>query len=44
MEIQTFRVEIPQAALDDLRERLERVRWPSELAGIGWERAFRSAI
>jgi pimeloyl-ACP methyl ester carboxylesterase len=38
MEIRTFRVEIPQAALDDLRERLERVRWPFELAGIGWER------
>ena len=31
-----FRVEIPQAVLDDLRQRLERVRWPDALEGAGW--------
>jgi pimeloyl-ACP methyl ester carboxylesterase len=37
-EIREFRIEIPQAALDDLRNRLERVRWPSEIPGAGWDR------
>ncbi|GAA2815693.1 epoxide hydrolase family protein [Saccharopolyspora taberi] len=36
-EIQPFRIDIPQADLDDLRERLARVRWPDELPGLGWE-------
>src|SRR5262245_8002434 len=34
--IRPFRVEIPQADLDDLRDRLARVRWPDELTGVGW--------
>jgi pimeloyl-ACP methyl ester carboxylesterase len=33
-----FRIEIPQADLDDLRDRLTRTRWPSEIAGVGWSR------
>lgn len=37
-EIRPFRVEIPQADLDDLRERLARTRWPEELPGVGWSR------
>jgi pimeloyl-ACP methyl ester carboxylesterase len=37
-EIRPFRIDIPQADLDDLRERLARTRWPSEPAGIGWSR------
>jgi epoxide hydrolase len=37
-EIQPFRIEVPQAELDDLRDRLERTRWPSEIPGIGWTR------
>jgi hypothetical protein len=36
-EIRPFRIGIPQAALDDLRERLARIRWPAELPGSGWE-------
>jgi pimeloyl-ACP methyl ester carboxylesterase len=32
-----FRVEAPQAALDDLARRLARARWPELPAGIGWE-------
>jgi microsomal epoxide hydrolase len=33
-----FRIEIPQADLDDLHSRLERTRWPDELPDVGWER------
>ena len=36
--IESFRVEIPQADLDDLQDRLARTRWPSELADAGWSR------
>ena len=31
-----FTIDIPQADLDDLRDRLARTRWPDELAGVGW--------
>ncbi|PZF79515.1 epoxide hydrolase family protein [Jiangella anatolica] len=37
-EIRPFRIEIPQADVDDLRRRLTGVRWPVEVAGTGWER------
>jgi pimeloyl-ACP methyl ester carboxylesterase len=33
-----FRVEIPDADLEDLRRRLEHTRWPDELANVGWDR------
>ncbi len=33
--IQPFTIDVPQADLDDLRERLARVRWPDELPGVG---------
>jgi epoxide hydrolase len=36
-EIRPFRIDIPQADLDDLRERLARTRLPAELPGSGWE-------
>ncbi len=36
-EIQPFRIEIPQADLDDLRDRLARTRWPDQLPGVGWD-------
>ncbi|XVQ06571.1 epoxide hydrolase family protein [Spirillospora sp. CA-255316] len=34
--INPFRIDIPQADLDDLRDRLARTRWPDELPGTGW--------
>ncbi|MEU6576896.1 epoxide hydrolase family protein [Streptomyces sp. NPDC046805] len=34
--IRPFRIAIPQSALDDLHERLDRTRWPDELPGAGW--------
>jgi pimeloyl-ACP methyl ester carboxylesterase len=37
-EIRPFRIEVPQADLDDLRDRLDRTRWPGEVPGIGWTR------
>jgi pimeloyl-ACP methyl ester carboxylesterase len=33
-----FRIEIPQAALDDLHDRLRRTRYGAELRGQGWAR------
>ncbi|MFI6291611.1 epoxide hydrolase family protein [Nonomuraea sp. NPDC050790] len=33
--IQTFHIEIPQAAVDDLAERLGRTRWPEAMPGLG---------
>ncbi|KOX03159.1 MULTISPECIES: epoxide hydrolase family protein [Micromonospora] len=33
-----FRIDIPQAALDDLRLRLDHTRWPGELPDVGWRR------
>jgi epoxide hydrolase len=35
-EIRPFRIDVPQADLDDLHQRLDRTRWPDELPGIGW--------
>ncbi len=37
-EIRPFRIDVPQAELDDLRARLANTRWPSELPGLGWTR------
>jgi epoxide hydrolase len=34
-QIRPFRIEVPQADLDDLRDRLARTRWPDELPGVG---------
>jgi pimeloyl-ACP methyl ester carboxylesterase len=35
-EPRPFRVDVPDEVLADLRERLERVRWPDEVPGGGW--------
>lgn len=37
-EIRPFRIDIPQAGLDDLRDRLARTRWPRQLPGEGRRR------
>jgi pimeloyl-ACP methyl ester carboxylesterase len=37
-EIRPFRLAIPQAALDDLHDRLARTRWPAPLPGTDWSR------
>ena len=37
-EIRPFRIAIPKADLDGLKQRLARTRWPDELPGVGWSR------
>ena len=37
-DIRPFRIEIPQADLDYLHDRLANARWPGELPGVGWSR------
>ncbi|MFJ5269507.1 epoxide hydrolase family protein [Streptomyces sp. NPDC088358] len=34
--IEPFTVDFPQSDLDDLHQRLDRIRWPDELPGVGW--------
>jgi len=33
-----FTVHVPAGILQDLRERLVRIRWPDEAPGAGWTR------
>jgi hypothetical protein len=37
-EVFPFRIAVAQAAVDDLRERIARTRWPDESPGAGWTR------
>ncbi|GAA2434058.1 epoxide hydrolase [Actinomadura vinacea] len=34
--ITPFRIDVPQADLDELLDRLARTRWPDALPGVGW--------
>lgn len=36
--IEPFRLDVPESELDDLRRRLDLVRWPAELPGAEWSR------
>jgi microsomal epoxide hydrolase len=36
-QIRPFRIEVPQADLDDLQTRLARTRWPDQLEDVGWD-------
>ena len=36
-DIVPYRIDVPQAELDDLADRLDRTRWPDELPGAGWD-------
>ena len=36
-DIEPFRIDIPQDALDDLRDRLARTRFPQQLPDAGWD-------
>ncbi len=35
--IRPFKIEVPEAAVADLRERLLRTRWPDQIDGAGWD-------
>jgi hypothetical protein len=37
MEIRPFAIDVPEAVLTDLRDRLARTRWPDEVEGAGWD-------
>ena len=37
MASELFTIDVPQAALDDLNERLDDTRWPDEIPGSGWD-------
>ena len=37
MELTPFVVDVPQADLDHLRERLAGTRWPDEVDSAGWD-------
>lgn len=36
MPIQSFQINVPQQVLDDLRERIQRTRWPDEITNSSW--------
>ncbi|MGD9765004.1 MAG: epoxide hydrolase family protein [Candidatus Binatia bacterium] len=36
MQIEPFRIAVPDAVLTDLRQRLAQTRFPDEIAGVGW--------
>ncbi len=35
--MQPFTIAVPDAVLDDLRDRLARTRWPDQIPGTGWD-------
>ncbi|BDH06453.1 epoxide hydrolase family protein [Streptomyces seoulensis] len=35
--VRPFRIAVPESELADLRDRLDRTRWPDELPGAGWD-------
>jgi pimeloyl-ACP methyl ester carboxylesterase len=41
--VRDFRIDIPQADVDDLRTRLTRTRWSPEIPGQGWRRGVPTA-
>jgi hypothetical protein len=42
-DIRPFRIDIPQADLDDLHDRLARTRWPRDLSEPSWDRGVPAA-
>jgi pimeloyl-ACP methyl ester carboxylesterase len=36
--MRSFKIDIPQSQLDDLKQRLAATRWPDEIPGVGWSR------
>ena len=41
--IRPYRISVPPADIDDLRERLTRTRWAGDLPGTGWNRGVPTA-
>jgi epoxide hydrolase len=36
-DLSPFRIDVPEAQLEDLRDRLARTRWPDEIGAGGWD-------
>src|SRR6185503_20583829 len=36
-QMQPFEINVPDADIDDLRDRLNRTRWPDQIPGSGWD-------
>ena len=37
MDVQPFKIHVPEETLEDLRDRLGRTRWPDEIPDSGWQ-------
>ena len=37
MAVTPFKIEVPDATLQDLKHRLDNTRWPDEIPGAGWD-------
>ena len=37
MTVKPFKINVSQAVLDDLQDRLAQTRWPDEVEGTGWD-------
>ena len=37
MEVQPFKIDVPESKLQDLKARLEHTRWPDEISGSEWD-------
>jgi pimeloyl-ACP methyl ester carboxylesterase len=37
LDIQPFRIQVPEDTLQDLKDRLARTRWPGEIPNSGWD-------
>ena len=37
MKVEPFQINVSQEVLDDLRQRLQRTRWPDAVEGAGWD-------
>jgi len=37
MAIERFHIQVAEEALNDLRERLDHIRWPDQMADSSWE-------
>ena len=37
MQIEPFKIDVPEATFEDLKRRLDRTRWPDEIPDSGWD-------
>ena len=44
LTLEPFRIDIPDATLADLHDRLERTRLPNQIDGMGWDQGTDRAV